>query len=81
MKDCYGDYIYKGWIIHFSEYRQGWYFEPTEKLITKLKLVSDIDIIECWIENFDVYNDTIKETKEYINENEEELITFLKSLA
>ena len=32
MKQCTGDYLYKGFLINFSEYDQAWRLEPTLQL-------------------------------------------------
>lgn len=84
MKDCYGTYEYKGWYFYFSEYRQGWTLEATEKnmkkIIDNLTEEKYYRISDEWRNSFDTYLKTINRTKKYIRENEDNLLTLLKSI-
>lgn len=76
MKQCTGDYKYKGFLINFSEYTQSWRLEPTLELIGD---DSDSAI------NFAVeYNNdskefkTINKAKKYIKDNYDILISEIR---
>lgn len=76
MKQCTGDYKYKGFLINFSEYTQSWRLEPTLELIGD---DSDAAI------NFAVeYNNdskefkTINKAKKYIKDNYDILISEIR---
>ena len=78
MKECTGDYKYKGFIINFSEYSQTWRLEPTIKLIG-----DDSDTaIDFAIE----YNNdsrefrTINQAKRFIKNNYNELVAEVTTL-
>lgn len=78
MKQCTGDYLYKGFLINFSEYDQAWRLEPT------LQLTGDdsYTAIDFAIE----YNNdskkfrTINQAKRYIKDNYNELVLEIKKL-
>lgn len=85
MKDCYGNYSYKGWFIFFSEGSQLWEIQPTEKNIEKI--VNNLNeekynlIIDEWYNKwFNEDLNTLSKTKKYIKENEDKLMTKLKVL-
>ena len=85
MKDCYGNYSYKGWFIFFSEAGQLWEIQPTEKIIENFVINLNEEkynlICDEWYNEW--YNEdlnTLSKTKKYIKENEDKLMTKLKAL-
>lgn len=78
MKQCTGDYLYKGFLINFSEYDQAWRLEPTLQLIN--------DNSDTAIDFATEYNNdskefrTINQAKRYIKDNYDELVSEIKKL-
>lgn len=71
MKQCVGDYRYKGFLIGFSEYCQEWFIEP-------FFLFSNDSTDECINASNDFRDSlggfkTIAQAKKYIKENEKTL--------
>ena len=84
MKDCQEIYYHKNWLIYFSEYRQGWIIEPTEKLLAKIdkNMADDILFIsEEWIHNTNYSEKNLESIKKFIDDNERKLIIELIDIA
>lgn len=76
MKQCTGDYKYKGFLINFSEYTQSWRLEPTLELIGDN---SDVAIDFAVEHNNDSMEfKTINKAKKYIKDNYDILISEIK---
>ena len=68
MKQCTGDYLYKGYLIIFSEYRQEWLLEPVfENADTR-----EINFANDFRDEHEGHK-TIAKAKKYIRDNEKEL--------
>ena len=78
MKECTGNYKYKGFTINFSEYLQTWRIEPTLELIG--------DTSDTAIDFAVEYNNdsrefrTINQAKRFIKNNYNELVAEVTTL-
>jgi hypothetical protein len=76
MKQCTGNYKYKGFLINFSEYTQSWRLEPTLELIGDNSDVAIDFAVEC--NNDSMEFRTINQAKKYIKDNYDILISEIK---
>lgn len=79
MKQYYGDYKHKGFVINFSEYDQSWRLEPTLELIDE-ETDEALDFACEYNNSYSKEFRTINQAKKYINENYKELVKEVKDL-
>lgn len=72
MKQCTGDYKYKGFLINFSECTQSWRLEPTLELIGDNSDTA-IDFAVEYNNDSEEFR-TINQAKKYIRDNYNELV-------
>lgn len=79
MKQYYGDYKYKGFLINFSEYYQSWRLEVTLDLIGE-ETDEALDFACEYNNSYSEEFRTINQAKKYIDKNYKELVKEVKNL-